>query len=299
MSERRDDGNPNRFPHEREAGRLGRARTPADIPRQKEITSIGFPSAAIYKIGQPQRPPIRHDNGFLERFRRREPTFSDYTRLAKWKAMLEGAEALRPDLTDGLAAYRHFLEGEGEPRQFSYERYVMNDNSGQITLKNAIFDIQKGVMEIWKNQSPKTTSLYSFELTGSAIACGRNNPSFPYPVTENWQKAIGAHFIWLSGRVKVITPRNNGTPSFQMVLTLHAEDRYNFNPGAADIATGIPDEDNGVFEITGLAHQYDHFSTLVREVKWSGIKYLGGVSSPIHHERHRQPSDNRRIRNRV
>jgi hypothetical protein len=47
-------------------------------------------------------------------------------------------------------------------------------------------------------------------------------------------------------------------------MTLHAEDRYNSNPDAADIATGPPDAENGRFEQTGLAHQYMNRTTLGR-----------------------------------
>jgi hypothetical protein len=54
-----------------------------------------------------------------------------------------------------------------------------------------------------------------------------------------------------------------------MTMTVHAEDRYNFNPGAADIATGTPDGANGRFEQTGLAHQYTNSGSLEREVSWS------------------------------
>ena len=45
--------------------------------------------------------------------------------------MLETSEAMRPDLTDANAAYRHFHEGEGKPRGFSYDRYVNTDSSGR------------------------------------------------------------------------------------------------------------------------------------------------------------------------
>lgn len=83
-----------------------------------------------------------------------------------------------------------------------------------------------------------------------------------------------------------------------MTMTLHAEDRYNFNPGAQDIATGIPDEDNGIFEITELAHQYDHFSELVRRIQWTGVNPVG-FSTSSNHQRQRQPQDNRRVRNRL
>ena len=40
-----------------------------------------------------------------------------------------------------------------------------------------------------------------------------------------------------------------------------------FPNNAYDSATGIPDEDNGIFETTGLANQYDHFSELVRRIQ--------------------------------
>ena len=82
-----------------------------------------------------------------------------------------------------------------------------------------------------------------------------------------------------------------------MNFTLHAEDRYNFNPGAHDITTGIPDSANGQFEVTGLAKQYTNYSTLQRTVGWTEIPSpeVGGV--PAH--RQRQPSDNRRVRNRL
>ena len=42
-----------------------------------------------------------------------------------------------------------------------------------------------------------------------------------------------------------------------MVWTIHAEDRYNFNPGAKDIATGTPDSENGIFEIATPKGQYE------------------------------------------
>jgi len=83
-------------------------------------------------------------------------------------------------------------------------------------------------------------------------------------------------------------------------MTLHAEDRYNFNPGMHDIATGIPDSANGEFELSGLGHQYMNYSTLVRNLTWTGTapasdSAVAGAPSG----RQRQPSDNRRARNRL
>jgi len=296
----RNEGNSNQRPTDREASRLGRERTAEDIPKQASKSRFktepgnvtSYTPSAVYQTGIPQRPKIVHDNGFLS-LGSRSPTPSDYLKLAKWKAMLEGGEALRSDLVDALAAYRHFLTANGAQRDFSYDRYVASDQSGKITLKNAILDIQTGVIDFYnKNKNVKT-----FMLTGSAISCG-SSANFPYPATENWQKAIGGHSIWLNGTV-TIQGGASVKPRFELVMTLNAEDRYNFNPGQQDIVTGIPDSDNGIFEMTGLAHQYDQFSRIKRVLVWFGTD-LGVVSSAAQKNgRDRQPSENRRIRNRV
>jgi hypothetical protein len=315
--EPRSVGNPNEGDLNREAARLGETRTPEDIPKQDKKTAAGLvagnvdradfqPSTAwtggAYRLGWHGRPRIVHDNGYLA-LGRRPPTTHDHVALLKWRAMLMAGESLRPDLTDALAAYRHFLDGNGAPRVFLYERYVSNDRSGQMTLRNAIIEFQQAAVGLWRIGGKPA----SYQITGPGIPCG-SDPSrfpylaghFPYPETENWQKAIGSHTIWLSGRISV-SESLHISPAllFKAVMTLHAEDRYNFNPGANDIATGIPDSDNGRFEMTGLAHQYDHFSTLVRNLEWRGEDIGVELSARPNTSRLRQPSDNRRGRNRI
>ncbi|MBL8260172.1 MAG: hypothetical protein JNM60_10225 [Candidatus Competibacteraceae bacterium] len=254
----RNQGNPNPRGLQRDAG---------VVPSQaSSVLSPRF-FGARYVLGAPIRPAsIQFDNGFLDKFGKRSPTASDYVALAKWKAKLGVAEELRPDLVDALQAYRHFLEGRGRPRTFSYERYVLNDESGRVTLANAMLDIQDGVEEIWEtNKLELMGSLKVFSVTGGQISCGSDS-LFPYPATENWQKAIGGHIVWLSGNVTV-SKQDDGV-WFALDMTLHAEDRYNFNPGQKDIATGIPDSDNGIFEITGLGNQFDQTAELRRIIKW-------------------------------
>ena len=276
----------------------------ATSPKQAAQTPSGkagpsnpshFQAAATYTLSGPKRPTIKHDDGFLA-LGRRTASAGDYAKLAKWKAILEGAEAFRPGLTDGTAAYRHFLEGKGVDRQFSYERYVMNDSAGRTTLRNAILDIQHGAVDLW-HANPTLTS---FQLTGSAIPCGSglHGGRFPYPATENWQKALGGHVIWLSGIVSV-RQQSGADPQFSMTMTLHGEDRYNFNPGASDIATGVPDQDNGVFAMTGLAHQYGQFGVLRRAFLWRGSAPGVSKMEPSDIDRQRQPQNNRRLRNRL
>ena len=63
-------------------------------------------------------------------------------------------------------------------------------------------------------------------------------------------------------------------------MVLHAEDRYNFNPGQHDIVTLIPDSDNGVFEITGLGTQFTQTSELKRRIEWKyGTLGTGNTST--------------------
>jgi hypothetical protein len=276
---------------------------------------------ATYTIGPPTQPHIVYDNGFLDKFALRKPTTSDYADKVKAIMLLEGAEAVQHipfaphnHLADALGAYRHFLFGNGAPRTFSYERYVESDESGKITLANAIKDAQAGALQLFRDgsvaamsppapgplgyrSSPYPETPVYYQMTGSALAANARSAHFPYPDTENWQKAIGAHDFWISANVLVedLAPMF----SFSMDFTLHAEDRYNFNPGASDIATGIPDAMNGVLEVSGLAKQYMNYSELKRFVTWTGMGVGNYDSTSSDGSRVRPPSDNRRLRNRT
>jgi hypothetical protein len=256
---------------------------------------------ASYRVGHPTRPPITHDNGFLDKFRPRSPTQDERRKYNIWRLKLEAGEAVQgmpfaPHLKDALAAYRHFLNGTGSTREINYERYVDNDSAGETTLKQVIVEAMNGGYNV--HMSTFGSKLAGVDFTGTALSCGGTNAQFPYPATENWQKAIGAHTIWLSGRIDA-TGGSGVQLEYEMTFTLHMEDMYNFNPGAKDIATGIPDSENGIFEVTGLAKQYMNVATLSRHVKWTGIPAKGFNVSMTPFLRQRAPSDNRRVRNRV
>jgi hypothetical protein len=270
-------------------------------------TSGSGTTEAPYKIGAPQRPDIKHDNGFLQNPKdasdktlqpTRAPTNDERIAYVKQVAKAEAATAavdagvpkwMVPssvehylDLPDGIKAYEHFLTGDGADRQFSYDKFVKDDASGKAILNNAIGDTQRGAENLYQQMVAKDPSLanktVTFEVTGGKIGVG-NGGSYPYPKTENWQKAIGAHTIWNSATVTVKPPTEaGGKPSFSISYTLHAEDRYNFNPGQKDIATGQPDSDNGRFEVTGLAKQYMNYGTSQRDVSWNSGDINGSTS---------------------
>ncbi|WP_417506345.1 hypothetical protein [Marinomonas gallaica] len=266
----RSEGSAHSRADRRELGRVGVGRDGV-VPTQAEQHIYPAFFGANYRLSIPIRPSsIEFDNGFLDLYSKRKPTSAEIFSLAQWRAKLAAARIFRPDLTDAIDAYQHFLDGDGAKRIFSYDKYVLNDISGRKTLANAMLDIQDGVEVLYK----RTPDLENFSLTGGAIHCNDRSGLFPYPQTENWQKAIGGHIIWLSGKVAV--KNNDGKIWFNLDMTLNAEDRYNFNPGQKDIATNIPDNENGIFEITGLAQQYDQFSTLKRRISWQ----KGTLSKP-------------------
>lgn len=288
------------------AAKLGRGTTPpAPTSQNPNLQSSGSGTQTTYRVGSPTRPPIHHDNGFLQNPNNpNDPTpiatvppsqadidyYNDQLNQVKWAQRIDGLHIPFRDeddtarrLDDGIAAYRHFLEGNGADRTFSYDKFVEEDPSGQTVLNNATTDLQRGVEDIYNQMIAADPSLrdqpITFDVTGGSITVGASN-RFPYPQTEDWQKAIGGHPIWTSGTVTV-TPSStpSGAPTFSMDMTLHAEDRYNFNPGQADIATGVPDATRGKLEQTGLAHQYTQYATLEREVTWTQGNIGGSTSS--------------------
>jgi len=121
----RNGGNATTGVGDREAARIGEDRLPSDIPKQGSGSRLGFkfidasagsfrPSTTEtgghYFIGPAHRPPFGFDAGFST-YAPRAPTPTDYAYLAKWRAMLEGAEALRPDLSDASPHTATFLAG--------------------------------------------------------------------------------------------------------------------------------------------------------------------------------------------
>jgi hypothetical protein len=225
-----------------------------------------------YRIGTPARPNIKHDNGHLDMYALQQPTLADRAQLLKWKGMLNASEALcdarsgqhidkcnGEDLSDANGAYRHFLYGNGADRTIDYERYIKGDPSGRELISKLTADFQKHAAIIGKDR-------VQFSVTSEAFTVGHGGMA-PYPATANWQKTLGAHFIWVSADV-IVSANSKGIIVFDASVTIHVEDRYNFNPGSTDVATGIPDSANGRFEITGLAKQYTNYATIARHVKW-------------------------------
>jgi hypothetical protein len=203
-----------------------------------------------YDVGAPKRPPIKSDDDFV-----RDPslqaTAGDYVDAAEWRAKLAGAEVIRPDLKDATDAYRHYWGNTGEDLTVNYTKAYGQDSAVRNNVDSEIARTAAAVDAMAKSGNG------SFPVTGAA------HPAGSYPATENWQKAIGGYQQWSSANVKV--EGNKVT----MEITVHAEDRYNFNRGASDIATGAPDNANGRFTELGWAKSFDTHGEVKKTVTWT------------------------------
>lgn len=288
-----DDGNGN-GPMLVAANDDGLVRSLIDMARKSndkrdQDTTVTRPGGHFVPVGvvtAASRPSnIALDHGFLDdghgnldNSKRRAPTVSDYAELAKWEAILAGAQVARPDLDDATTFYAHFLIADGTPMEFSYDKYADDDRAGALSVASAIEDIRAGAIELHENRGmtggsfviqTQVISVGAFVKDPKTKTWRAENNRYPYPGTEDWQKTIGAHVIWLVGLVDVDVHTTPNRRAFSIDFTLHAEDRYNFNPGNADIASGALDAENGVFEVTGLGKEFDTFSTLTRKLTFS------------------------------
>jgi hypothetical protein len=68
---------------------------------------------------------------------------------------------------------------------------------------------------------------------------------------------------------------------FDIEMVVHVQDRYNFNAGATDIATGTRDAENGRFEVTGLGTEFILLSTIPRKIEFStGLEQISNYRVP-------------------
>ena len=256
-----------------------------------------------YRVGASERPDIVHDDGFLGKFPPQQPSAADRAAFAKWLATLEGSEALcnaqtgrmlppcsNEDLSDANAAYRHFLFGNGKDRFIDYERFISGDPVGARLITKLLSDFKQHVGIISKDR-------VSFSVVSEPYSIGAGG-FVGYPETANWQKALGGHVVWVDANVSVIVNEKHQM-EHRAAIMIHMEDRYNFNPGQHDVATGIPDSANGRFELTGLAKQYTNRGKIVRHIVWSEGAPGEGSASGDPEGRGRRPADNRRLRNRL
>lgn len=217
---------------------------------EADLTPAGTVTAdGRFRIGPPMQPTYKWDEDFL--YGSDVASFEDFMSSEKWKATLAGAGLMRPDLSDATEAYAHYWSNTGDDWFFDYEKAYRDDSGVRADIDQQIASAQKAAEELIGIGNS------SFSFTGQPSTTSH------YPATENWQKAIGGHQQWSSGNVIVY----GGTAT--MTVTVHADDHYNFNRGQADIASNVPDEENGRFAEIGWAKPFDSSGSVTRTVTWT------------------------------
>jgi hypothetical protein len=200
-----------------------------------------------YRIGDPDRPEIRFDEDFA--YGSKDSNWRDHLDKATWLAKLRGAQLLGT-MPDATQMYEHYWKNSGEPKEFDYEKAYREDSGIRAGVDSEVTRAARAAEELIRAGNT------DFPMTGQA------STAEPYPKTENWQKAVGGYQVWSHGNVRV--EGNKVT----MEITVEAEDRYNFNRGQSDIATGAGDDDNGRFTEIGWAKPFDTHGTITRTVTW-------------------------------
>ena len=205
-------------------------------------------------------PTFKYDSGF-SKFPKQTPNGTDRINFFKWTLKATLARAVLPN---GAAAYMHYLGNTGKDFKFNLSEYLNKDKSGKTLLRN-IVNIAKIEAETVLTKGGKV-SYYS-----RGFSTGFHSNAFPYPDTEDWQKAVGAFNFYYKADLSV---KDTGDSlKYSLDLTLHAEDKYNFNPGQKDIATGTPDSENGRFEVIGWAKEFmQKGEAKIKTIEWKVSK---------------------------
>ena len=252
------------------------------VPFTRLNITAPLAGSPLFVEGPPRRPNIRHDHGFLDDGngnidpkKRQTPTDQDRARKEAWTALLALTMQFKPALKDGSAAYKHFLiDNNGTQLAIDYEGFVKDDSNGQSVLTSAVDDTRTGVLDVFDKKFPRpatSSRIDQLSVTSSHVIVGRATPDFryPYPGSENWQKAIGGHALWLSADVTVDSNPATNIRTVAIVMTLHGDDQYNFNPGGTDVTSGTADAENGRFEITGLGTEFAQRGTASRKINFT------------------------------
>lgn len=239
------------------------------MEKSKEVSSdydgsLGY--KLKYKIGEPEQPTWKEGYQYDADYKYNpdeKPTMQDRINWVKWKMLNEGGEWLGPEIgrniSDAIRAYEHYRSGKGTDLKIDYKKAYNEDKNIRLEVDTYIEDTKRVVEQLYAETGER-----NFSITGELLPVGAKH----YPSTENWQKTIGAHFIWISADVEV-----DDVGNISMKTTIHEIDRYNFNKGMADIASGAPDDENGRFEKIGWANSFNTIGQFDTTVEWKQGEY--------------------------
>ena len=213
-----------------------------------------LPDGPAFAVGPPTRPDLTFDEDFPGE--PASPGVADWLARARWRSQLFGGELVRSDLDDATTLYRHYWEGDGAPVRVDYAEGYREDGAVRETV-----DVLSAGAARWADLAARSGAEGSFSLSSDAAQAGDVLGRYPAD-TENWQKTLGGYQVWTSADVDVSDGR------VRMEVTVHAEDRYNFNAGQNDIATEAPDDANVRFAQVGWAEGFQVTGEVTQVYEW-------------------------------
>jgi len=168
------------------------------------------------------------------------------------------------DISDALRLYSHYRSGTGKDVNIDLKKAYNQDANIKKFIDAEIANLQKAVATIYfQIIDCENQNRVMFQITGSAV--GMKNDFWSYPATENWHKTLGDFLIYLTADV-IYDPN---TKQAVANITINSLDYYNFNKGAFDAMTGLPDDANGRFVELGWAKPFTTRGRFMKEVRWN------------------------------
>lgn len=217
--------------------------------RRLQQPNCGTNSFGVYEKGIGLHPTFPWDSSAFPFDPSVEPTTSDYYHWYEWGAKL--AEVSK-GLPDAAAAYAHYRSGSGFTLAFDFEKAIADDGGIALSVEHELAAVEAAVIQLHDGSTP----VFDFYATSGRVS--------KFPWTENWQKALGAFYIWSTGTVTY----DKTTCRLTADVTIHAQDYYNFNLRGRDIASGSLAADNGRFEVLGWARSFFSQGSVQRTITW-------------------------------
>ena len=206
-----------------------------------------FTTSGGFSTVEPDRT-IEWDNDFQYGSKAGQDTPEDWANWYKWELYRQGAGWVLLH-SDSYDFYGHFRENTGTPKTFDYEKAYRDD----AAIRNYV----------------NTDLNASLQAANEAVMAGQTDVtlyspkhSVPNPATENWQRTIGGHTMYTDTDVTVRGDTVTAT------VTVYARDKWNFNRGWHDGASGTPDDIHGRFEELGWGKSFESSGSVTRTYTW-------------------------------
>jgi hypothetical protein len=230
--------------------------SPASVSVSDNPVPGGQASVSILPGTSTPAQPINDDSYLYDPSEK--PTAGDRLQWAKWGVAGRFGNLASIGIgEEALASYRHYRSNTGTDYKIDLSRYFMTDYSGTTMSFN-----------IYQLLTNNATSLLPYpgvrDFHTTVTTAGIESKLFPYPASENYQKAIGGFRFNIIGTITATQINNNLV--YKISYTIHLADRYNFDRGKSDIASGTPDAVNGRFAVLGWAKAFNTYSTYTSEI---------------------------------